>query len=196
MKDAKMKKQTTINERLTGKGREKIPNIAFHIMTAIMKIFDLLKNHSSKNFSNLELKKGQYVIDYACGPARYIKLASTAVGKNGKVIAVDIHPLAIKKVNSIIKKFSLTNVEAVLANGYHTPIPDGIADVVYALDVFHMIEQPKEFLSELSRLLKQEGTIIIEDGHQVRSETIRKIKESGVLKIVNENKFHIRCRKR
>jgi ubiquinone/menaquinone biosynthesis C-methylase UbiE len=190
-----MKKQTNINDRLTGKGRERIPNIAFHIMTAIMKIFDLLKNHSSKNFFTLELKDGQYVIDYACGPARYIKLASNAVGEKGKVIAVDIHPLAIKKVNGIIKKFNLTNVEAILANGYHTPISDGIADVIYALDVFHMIEQPKNFLSELGRLIKQKGTIIIEDGHQARSETIRKIKESGVLQIVEENKYHVRCKK-
>jgi len=190
-----MSKQTNNIGSLTGKGREKMPNIAFHIMTAIMKTFDLLKNHSSKKFSTLEIENGQCVIDYACGPARYVKFASTAVGENGKVIAVDIHPLAIKKVNGIIKKYNLQNVEAVLADGYNSSIADGTADVIYALDVFHMIEQPREFLSELSRLLKPDGTIIIEDGHQPRSETIRKIKESGIIQIEEENKFHVRCKK-
>ena len=143
-----------------------------------MKLMDFLGNYSSKNFQTLNLKLGQTVIDYGCGPARYIRKASNAVGKLGKVIAVDIHPLAIKKVEVRIEKFKLANVEAVLAEGYNTPIANETADVVYALDMFHMIRQPKEFLTELSRLLKQDGTIIIEDGHQPRSETIQKIKNS------------------
>ena len=41
----------------------------------------------------------------------------------------------------------------------------------------HHAELAKEFLTELSRVLKQEGKIIIEDGHQPRSETIKKIEE-------------------
>ena len=76
-----------------------------------------------------------------------------------------------------IEKFRLTNGDAVLGDGYQTPIAKETADVIYALDVFHMIEQPKEFLTELSRLLKQDGKIIIEDGHQPRSETIKKIEK-------------------
>jgi len=73
------------------RGRERM-------MTAVMGIVDLLKKYSDKNFETLGLKSGQTVIDYGCGPARYIRNASEAVGKSGKVIAVDIHPLAIKNV--------------------------------------------------------------------------------------------------
>jgi ubiquinone/menaquinone biosynthesis C-methylase UbiE len=190
-----MKNKKNINEKLTGKEREIIPNIAFRMMTGIMKTMDFLSNSSSKNFKTLALEKGQYVIDYGCGPARYIKNASNAVGEKGKVIAVDIHPLAIKNVNAKIKKFHLSNVEAVLADGYHTPIPYETADVIYALDMFHMIKQPTELLTELSHLLKKDGVIIIEDGHQPRLDTIKKIKESSVLKVVQENKYHVRCKK-
>ncbi len=70
-----------------------------------------------------------------------------------------------------------------------------MADVVYALDMFHMIEQPNEFLTELSRLVKRDGTIIIEDGHQPRTETIQKIEQSGILRIFEETKSHVKCRK-
>jgi ubiquinone/menaquinone biosynthesis C-methylase UbiE len=184
-----------LKDKLSGKEREAIPNVAFRIMTVMMYVIDLLAKYSAKNFKTLELKMGQIVIDYGCGPARYIKKASNAVGEKGKVIAVDIHPLAIKNVNAKIKKFKLKNVEAVLAKGYNTSIDGETADVVYALDMFHMISQPKDFLMELCRLAKNDGIIIIEDGHQPREETIRKIDESGVLKIIQETMSHVKCKK-
>jgi ubiquinone/menaquinone biosynthesis C-methylase UbiE len=190
-----MKNSKSVGDTLTGKERERAPAIAFRMMTAFMKMMDFLGNFSERNFKTLELKPGQYVIDYGCGPARYIKNASNVVGDGGKVFAVDIHPLAIKKVKAKIKKFNLLNVEAVLAEGYYTPIADETADVIYALDMFHMIRQPKPFLTELNRLIKQDGIIIIEDGHQPRSDTIQKIQDAGVMKIVQENRFHVKCKK-
>ncbi|MBW1836332.1 MAG: methyltransferase domain-containing protein [Deltaproteobacteria bacterium] len=190
-----MKNRKTLGDILSGKNREIIPNIAFHIMTAMMKLMDFFGKHSSKNFKTLDLKPGQTVIDYGCGPARYIQNASNTVGESGKVIAVDIHPLAIKKIQKKIDKYKLTNVETVLAEGYHTTIDSETADVIYALDMFHMIKQPKKLLVELSRLLKRDGTLIIEDGHQSRSETIQKIEKAGVLKILQETKFHVKCKK-
>ena len=161
-----------------------------------MKLMDVFGKFADNNFKTLGLKIGQTVIDYGCGPARYIKNASHSVGESGQVIAVDIHPLAIKKVKAKIDQYKLTNVKVVQGEaGYHTPIADETADVIYALDMFHMIEQPNEFLLELSRLLKQNGTIIIEDGHQSRSETIQKIRKTGILKIVQETKYHVKCEK-
>jgi ubiquinone/menaquinone biosynthesis C-methylase UbiE len=82
-----------------------------------------------------------------------------------------------------------------LAEGYPTPIADETADVIYALDMFHMVEQPTAFLAELSRLLKPGGTIMIEDGHQPRSETVQKIAEAGMLRVIQENAFHVKCKK-
>ncbi len=187
--------KNTIRGFLSGKNRESIPNVAFKAMTLIMKLMDVFGQYSRKNFETLGLKPGQTVIDYGCGPARYIEFASKVVGKSGKVIAVDVHPLAIVKVKGKIIKENLSNVEAILAEKYTTPINDEIADIVYALDMFHMIEQPNEFLKELSRLVKIEGTIIIEDGHQPRTDTIQKIEKSGLLKIVQETKSHVKCKK-
>jgi ubiquinone/menaquinone biosynthesis C-methylase UbiE len=184
-----MKKNT-----LTGKGKEFIPDVAFKVMTAMMKLSDLLFNSSARNIKALDLKPGQTVIDYGCGPARYVKNASDIVGKNGKVIAIDIHPLAIKNVENKIRKYQLTNVEVVLASGYDTGLEAGIADVVYALDMFHMIENPTELLNELARLVKTDGRVIIEDGHQSRMETKWKIEKSKYLIIVRETKSFVECK--
>jgi len=188
-----MEKSNKVESLMTGKGREKIPNLAFRGMTFIMKLMDLFTNYSSRNIRNLNIISGQTVIDYGCGPARYIKDASRMVGPSGKVIAIDIHPLAIKNVNDKIKKYKLSNVHATLATGYKTDIESEIADVVYALDMFHMIEQPKELMTELGRLVKMDGRVIIEDGHQPRSETKMKIEDSKILKIVRETKSFVEC---
>ena len=191
-----MENKRSIGDVLSGKDRERMPNVAFHIMTGLMKLADLFVGRSAKNFLTLNLKPGQTVIDYGCGPARYVPRASQEVGESGRVIAVDIHPLAIKKVEAKIAKYNLANAEAVLASGYPTPIADEIADVVYALDMFHMVEHPAEFLSELSRLAKPDGTVIIEDGHQPRAETLKKIEAAAVLDVIEENRFHVKCRRR
>jgi len=188
-----MKESSKVESILTGKGKEKIPNFAFKGMSLFMKTIDLFTNYSGRNIRNLNIKSGQTVIDYGCGPARYIKDASRIVGASGKVIATDIHPLAIKNVNDKIKKYKLSNVHATLATGYTTDIESEIADIVYALDMFHMIEQPKELLTELCRLVKMDGRVIIEDGHQPRAETIMKIKDSKNLKIVRETKSFVEC---
>jgi ubiquinone/menaquinone biosynthesis C-methylase UbiE len=178
-----------------GKEHEQIPNAAFSIMTFAMKVIDLLSNYSNKNFKNLGLKEGQIVVDYGCGPARYIANASKAVGSKGRVYAVDIHPKAIEAVNSKIAKYNLTNVEPLLANDYNSRVPDNSADVVYALDMFHMISDPLPFLVELARMVKPRGCVIIEDGHQARSETKRKIEKAKLFFLERENKHHVVCKR-
>jgi ubiquinone/menaquinone biosynthesis C-methylase UbiE len=174
---------------------EKIPNVVYKLMSFSMKIIDKLKGYSDKNFDTLGIKAGQTVIDYGCGPARYIENASKAVAETGKVIAVDIHPLAVRDAKRKAEVLGLKNVEVMLAIGYEAPIQSGIADVVYALDMFHMIEKTDLFLKELSRLAKDDGLIIIEDGHQSREETKKKILASGFLKIIEETKSHVKCGK-
>lgn len=184
----------TISGVMYGKGREHIPNFFFRMMTFLMKTMDVLTNNSEKHFNTLGLKENQVVVDYGCGPARYIKNASETVGEKGKVFAVDIHPMAIDNVNRKTEKYGLKNVEAVLAEGYSCSIPDNTADVVYALDMFHMIEQPKELFSEMARIVKPNGIVLIEDGHQPRSATISKIENAGIFVISEQNKHHIVCK--
>ena len=74
--------------------KNSIPNVAFKVMTLIMKLMDVFDQYSRKNFETLELRPGQTIIDQGCGPARYIEFASNAFGEAGKVIAEDVHPLA------------------------------------------------------------------------------------------------------
>ncbi len=181
-----------LSEKILGNNREHIPNWAFKLMSFVMKLMDFTGYHD-KNFKILPIKKGQTVVDYGCGPARYTLRIAKAIGNEGQLISTDIHPLAIKNVKDIIKKHQLTNVQVALSKGYECPIPDKSADVLLALDMFHMVEDTNALLHEFERIVKPEGIVIIEDGHQSRETTKKKILDSGCFIIINENKAHVRC---
>ena len=124
---------------------------------------------------------------------RYIKKASELVGEKGIVYAVDIHELAIESVNRKIKKFKLKNVIPVVTIGYTCDIESEKVDLIYALDMFHMIKDPTPFLTELHRLLKKGGILILEDGHQSRENSKKKIENSNLWDILEEKSTYIKC---
>jgi ubiquinone/menaquinone biosynthesis C-methylase UbiE len=67
--------------------------------------------------------------------------------------------------------------------------------MVIALDMFFMIENPNDFLNELYRILKKDGILVIDDGHQSRKKTKRKVMDSGIWEIVEERKDCLMCMK-
>ncbi len=140
------------------------------------------------------ITEGMTVIDYGCGPARYTPRYAKLVGDRGKVYAVDIQELAIKAVKKKIAKYHLTNVEAKIAHGYNSGLPDHIADRVTALDMFFAVPDPTAFLKEIYRITKKDGFLIIDEGHQSREAAKQKIENSSVWEIVAETKDHLTYR--
>ena len=91
-------------------------------------------------------------------------------------------------------KYNVNNIEPVLIEGYDSTLPDNVADIVCAIDMFFIIKKPTKFLGELKRLIKNDGTLIIDDGHQPREKTKEKILVSGLWDIVEETKDHLKCK--
>ena len=175
-----------------GIGKERIPDIGFSLMALTFKFRDWISPRD-KILAPFGIRKGFTVIDYGCGPGGYVKPASDLVGETGKVYAVDVHKKAIASVRKRIEQDLLTNVEPVLAQGYSCPISAQVSDVIFALDMFHHIDNPTAFLKELHRLIKPTGYLIIDDGHQPREQTKRKIIDSQCWKIENEDKNFLKC---
>jgi ubiquinone/menaquinone biosynthesis C-methylase UbiE len=171
---------------------ERMPNSAFWIMKQMFKIFYFFKP-VDKYIGRFVIKKGDTVVDYGCGPGAFIKCASVLAGENGIVYAVDVHEMAICSVTELIRKQNLKNVKPVLAHGNKVDIPDNKADVVYAIDMFHMVKESDVFLKEICRITKNEGKLIIEDGHQPRTLSKEKIISSGYWNIIEEHKRFLIC---
>jgi SAM-dependent methyltransferase len=139
------------------------PNIGFRMMAYILK-----KRESSrrprKRLEKIGIRKGEVVLDYGCGIGSYSIPAAEIVGESGKVYAIDIHPLAIKRVKKRAEENGLSNVTTILT---HTPtgLDDASVDWVLLYDVLHMVKGRAALLQELYRVLKPSGTLHLEADH-------------------------------
>jgi ubiquinone/menaquinone biosynthesis C-methylase UbiE len=98
-------------------------------------------------------------------------VAAELVGERGMVYALDIHPLAIRRVQGIAARKGLANVE-IIHSGCKTELPDASLDVVLLYDVFHALDNPQAILAELHRVLKPSGTLSFSDHHMGEGEIL------------------------
>ncbi len=175
-----------------GNEMDKMPGWAFRIMAFMFNVVDFVKSRDKK-LDPFNLQKGQIVVDYGSGTGRYLPQASGLVGDDGLVYAVDIHELAVKSAFRTIKKRNLKNVRPVLTDGKIVDILSHTADIIYALDMFHMVKNTHLFLQELNRIIKPGGILFLEDGHQPRTLTKEKVLNSGCWNILEETRSFIKC---
>ena len=176
--------------------KERMSDTSFKLMNLIFRVIDFIYPYIDKRVEKFGLQPGMTVVDYGCGPGRYTTRIARLIGEQGRVFAVDIHELAIEAVREKIDQYGLKNVVPTLVKGYDSTLPDQIADVVCAIDMFHIIKNHTEFLAELKRITKKEGLLVIDDGHQRRSVTKSSILESGHWDIFEETRGHLKCRPR
>jgi ubiquinone/menaquinone biosynthesis C-methylase UbiE len=173
--------------------RDRMGDFSFRMMAATFAVMDLLFPSLDKRIQQFGLKEGMTVVDYGCGPGRYSVRFAKIVGERGKVYAVDIHELALEYVARRAEKMQLSNVIPVLASDYKSPVPGGAADMAFALDMFFGVKDPAALLAELHRIIKPQGVLILDDGHQPRSETLRKIGLSDRWRIREQNSDYLVC---
>jgi len=178
---------------MCGSEMDRMPNWAFKMMAFMFNAADLLKS-PNRRLDAFGIHKGQTVVDWGCGTGRYLKQASELVGEKGTVYAVDIHQLAIEAAANIAQKYNLKNVHPVLTDGKTVNIPTRTTDLVYVLDMFHMVKDTNAFLKELCRITKSDGVLILEDGHQPRALAREKVNNSGCWVIISETKAYMKCK--
>jgi ubiquinone/menaquinone biosynthesis C-methylase UbiE len=159
-------------------------NLSFRFMSLGFKFRDfcLAPNNILKE---VEIKPGFHVLDYGCGPGSYSIAAAKLVSESGKVYALDIHPLAIKKVQNTAFKKKLTNIETILSD-CATGLPDESIDVVLLYDILHGLGKTHEILAELHRVLKPDGILSLSDHHIKEEDITSKITEPGLFKLARK----------
>ncbi len=170
-----------------------MPDFAFRMMSATFDLIDRFFPYIDRRAATFGIRPGMTVVDYGCGPGRYTTRFARLAGESGRVYAVDVQELAVEKVKHKRQAEGLNNIVPVLARGYDSGLPDHVADMVCALDMFFSVREPTTFLRELHRITKPEGVLVIDDGHQSRQVTLSKIRASGCWAIAEETRDHLRC---
>ncbi len=109
------------------------------------------------------LKEGERVLDLGSGAGFDCFLASKKVGKQGKVIGVDMTPEMLDKARANAKKGKYTNVEFRLGEIENLPVADNSVDVIISNCVINLAPNKKRVFEEAYRVLAPKGRVMVSD---------------------------------
>lgn len=165
-------------------------NLDFRFMSYFFSIRDIF--HSPKiKIDKSEINSGDIVLDYGCGSGSYTIIAAEVVDESGKVYAVDIHPLAIKKVEKRAAKKKLYNIKTIQTD-CDTGLKNQSIDVVMCFDVLHDITDKERIVKEWHRVLKNGGKLGFDDHHTKEDEILEVITRNNLFKLERKiEKFYL-----
>lgn len=161
-------------------------SLHFRMMALCFRVRDLFVP-PRKILTEARIQQGFNVLDYGCGAGSFLIPLSEAVDESGMVYAVDIHPLAIRRIESIASRKRLPNVAAICSD-CKMPLPDDSVDLVLLYDTFHTLADTETVLRELHRVLKQEGILSFRDHHMSEVEILSGITDTGLFRLITKGK--------
>jgi ubiquinone/menaquinone biosynthesis C-methylase UbiE len=109
----------------------------------------------------LGVKPGQTVCDLGCGNGFHTVKLAEMVGREGRVLAVDIQPEMLRMLEVKAKEADVRNIEPILGLPHDAKLPEGKIDLILLVDVYHEFSHPEHMLRLMRRALKPDGRIAL-----------------------------------
>jgi ubiquinone/menaquinone biosynthesis C-methylase UbiE len=109
----------------------------------------------------IRVQRGSLVADLGAGSGYFTIRLARAVGRDGKVYAVDIQPGMLELLQRAVDRARLANVVPVLGTQDDPRLPDESLDLVLMVDVYHELSSPQATLAHIKRALKPGGRLVL-----------------------------------
>ena len=131
----------------------------------------------------LNLEAGMSVLDIGCGPGRLTIPAAKRVGSTGTVVALDIQPAMLHKLEQRLEEHHISNVQAILGGIGQNLLQKETFDCAILVTVLGEIPNQSPALQEIYDALKPNGllsvTEVIPDPHYQSQKTVRRLAEGS-----------------
>jgi ubiquinone/menaquinone biosynthesis C-methylase UbiE len=112
------------------------------------------------------IKKEMKVLEMGCGSGAFTTFVARAVGKKGKIFALDIQQKMLDQLSGKLERSEnkdIKNIQPILASAYEIPFDQDSLDLVYMVSVFQEIPDTARTLKEIKRILKPGGILAISE---------------------------------
>jgi ubiquinone/menaquinone biosynthesis C-methylase UbiE len=121
------------------------------------------RNEANTVMDLARIKAGMTVADIGAGEGYYTVRLAERVGTDGRVLAQDIDPDALRRLGSRVEGERLDNVSIKLGNEDDPRLPQNSFDRVFMVHMYHEVGEPYAFLWRLRPALRQGGQVIVVD---------------------------------
>jgi len=130
------------------------------------------------------IQPGERVLELGPGPGAFTVDAARRAGSGGRIIAVDIQPEMIARVEQRVREAGLTNVETHVAGAYELPLEGESIDRAFLVTVLPEVPDRDRALAELWRVVKPGGRLSVTEefmdpDYPFPFETIRRVEAAG-----------------
>ena len=167
-------------------------NLDFRLMSLLFRLRDWLRP-PVRILREAGVCSGMTVLDFGCGPGSFSLAAAHLVGPEGRVHALDVHPLALQSVQRAAAKRGCSNVQTILGNNMADFGAQSI-DIVLLYDVLHDLSEPAMTLGEIRRVLKPDGVLSVSDHHLSEEKLLTAITAGGCFRLTGHGTWTYRFR--
>ncbi|MFQ6673344.1 MAG: class I SAM-dependent methyltransferase [Fidelibacterota bacterium] len=96
--------------------------------------------HPKRVIESLQIDSGDHVVDLGAGGGYFTFKLADAVGKTGKVYAVDVEEDMTEYLKRLARKKGYSNVEVLLGKFDDPLLPDSLANLIVVSNTYHHLE--------------------------------------------------------